>query len=78
MRVAGLPAWLSRESGQVRKEAATAIDASAGVQARHSIPKSNVHFVGLTCCTAMYYLRSAFALTLDLGMESVFCIRNHD
>jgi hypothetical protein len=37
-----------------------------------------VHFVGLTCCTAMYYLRSAFAFTLDLGMESVFCIRNHD
>jgi len=76
MRVAGPPAWLSRETGQVRKEAATAIDASAGVQARHSIPKSNLHFVGITCCTAMYYLRSAF--TFDLGMASAFHIRNHD
>jgi lipid A 3-O-deacylase len=35
--VAGLPAWLNRQPGQVRKEAATAIDASAGGQARHPL-----------------------------------------
>ena len=35
MHAAGLPAWLSCESGQVRKEAATAMDASAGGKARH-------------------------------------------
>jgi len=54
------------------------MDVSAGVLARHSIPKSNVHFVGLTCCTEMYYLRSAFAFTFDLGMESPCHLRNHD
>lgn len=33
--MAGLPALQGGESGQVRKEAATATDASAGGQARH-------------------------------------------
>lgn len=33
--MAGLPAWPNREPGQVRKEAAPAIHASAGVLARH-------------------------------------------
>jgi len=33
--MAGLPALHSSEPGQVRKEAATAISASAGGQARH-------------------------------------------
>jgi len=33
--VAGLLALLGRESGQVRKEAATATEASAGGRARH-------------------------------------------
>ena len=33
--MAGLPAWLEDELGQVRKEAATVFDASAGGWARH-------------------------------------------
>jgi hypothetical protein len=37
-----------------------------------------MHLVGPTCCTDMYYLRSAFAFTFDLGMESSCHIRKHD
>ena len=43
--VAGLPALRGGESGQVRKEAATATAASAGGKARHILPKEMKHFL---------------------------------